>query len=59
MICCKQGKRRSDPTPTPENAIPIAKPRLQTNQWGEKSERPTYVIDTLPPTTYQPELLLT
>jgi hypothetical protein len=27
-----QGSIRIEPTPTPENAIPMARPRLRTNQ---------------------------
>ena len=38
---CSQGKITIEPTPTPENAIPVASPRRRTNQCGRNSEWPT------------------
>jgi len=37
---CIQGKMTIEPTLTPENAIPIARPRRRTNQFGRKSAWP-------------------
>ena len=37
---CSQGSRMIEPTPTPEKAMLIARPRRRTNQLGRKSEWP-------------------
>jgi hypothetical protein len=37
---CSHGRMMIAPTPTPENAMPIASPRRRTNQFGRKSACP-------------------
>ena len=37
---CSQGNSTIAPTPTPENAMPVARPRRRTNQCGRISEWP-------------------
>jgi hypothetical protein len=37
---CSHGRMTIAPTPTPENATPIASPRRRTNQFGRKSACP-------------------
>ena len=34
---CSHGRITIEPTPTPENAMPIARPRRRTNQFAKKS----------------------
>jgi hypothetical protein len=40
MTACTDGKMVIEPTPTPEKAIPMARPRRRTNQLGRMSEWP-------------------
>src|ERR1700722_1764796 len=37
---CTQGSNVTEPSPTPENARPIARPRVRTNQFGKNSDWP-------------------
>ena len=36
-----------EPTPTPAKAMPVASPRLRTNQFGRNSDWPEYPRQTL------------
>jgi len=38
MTSCSQGSNRTAPTPTPENAMLMARPRRPMNQFGRKSD---------------------
>ena len=38
ITICSHGSNTIEPTPTPENAIPIASPRRRTNQFGRTTD---------------------
>ncbi len=40
MSVCIHGSRMTEPTPTPENARLIARPRRRTNQLGRNPDGP-------------------
>ena len=45
-----------EPTPTPENARLMARPRWRANQLGRYSDWPVYDRQTLPPPTSTPSV---
>jgi hypothetical protein len=56
MRRASHGNRSIEPMPTPENAIPTARPRRRTNQCGRNSEWPMYVMKIEPPPTSAPSV---
>jgi len=54
IINCTSGSRMMEPMPTPAKAIPMARPRLRTNQFGRNNDWPEYPRQTLPPPTSTP-----
>ena len=56
MIVCSHGRIRIAPTPTPENASPIASARRRTNQFGRYCDCTEKLMQFAPAPTRTPSV---